>query len=88
MLAYLHLCVVNGVIVTDYVDNATGRMIETPDGGGYFEEVILKPVVTVKDASMIEKANELHHKAGELCFIASSVNFPVKHEPKAVAENN
>ena len=87
MLAYLHLCVVNGVIVTDYVDNATGRMVETPDGGGHFEEVMLKPVVTVKDASMIEKANELHHKAGELCFIASSVNFPVNHEPMAVVEN-
>jgi organic hydroperoxide reductase OsmC/OhrA len=37
---------------------------------------------------MIAKANELHHKAGEICFIASSVNFPVNHEPKAIAEGN
>jgi len=88
MLAYLHLCAVGGVVVTDYVDNATGKMIETPDGGGHFVEVTLRPVVTVKQSSMIEKANELHHKAGELCFIASSVNFPVNHEPVAVAENN
>jgi len=31
MLSYLHLCAVSGVIVTDYIDNATGIMIETPD---------------------------------------------------------
>jgi organic hydroperoxide reductase OsmC/OhrA len=86
MLSYLHVCVLNGVVVTDYKDNATGIMAETPDGGGHFIEVTLNPVVTVKDASMIEKANELHHKASELCFIANSVNFPVKHTPTCVAE--
>ncbi len=86
MLSYLHVCVVNGVVVTDYKDNATGTMAETPDGGGHFTEVMLNPVVTVKDASMIDKANELHHKASELCFIASSINFPVKHSPTCVAE--
>jgi len=86
MLAYLHLCAVGGVVVTDYVDHASGNMVETSDGGGHFTEVTLKPVVTVKDSSMIVKANELHHKAGELCFIASSVNFSVNHEPTAIAE--
>ena len=86
MLSYLHVCVLNGVVVTDYKDNATGTMAETPDGGGHFIEVTLNPVVTIKDASMIEKANELHHKASELCFIANSVNFPVKHTPTCVAE--
>ena len=86
MLSYLHVCVVNGVVVTDYKDNATGTMAETSDGGGHFIEVTLNPVVTVKDASMIEKANELHHKASELCFIANSVNFPVKHSPTCMAE--
>ena len=88
MLAYLHLCAVGGVVVTDYVDQASGIMVETSDGGGHFTEVTLKPVVTVKDSSMIDKANELHHRAAELCFIASSVNFPVKHEPVAVVEGN
>jgi len=86
MLSYLHVCVLNGVVVTNYTDNAAGTMAETPDGGGHFTEVMLNPVVTVKDASMIEKANELHHKASELCFIANSVNFPVKHSPTCVAE--
>jgi organic hydroperoxide reductase OsmC/OhrA len=84
MLSYLHLCAIGGVVVTDYIDNASGKMVETADGGGHFSEVTLNPVVTVKDSSMIAKANELHHKAGELCFIARSVNFPVNHEPNAI----
>lgn len=86
MLWYLHLCSEAGVIVTDYVDHATGNMTETTNGSGYFKEVILNPMVTVKDASMINKANELHHKANEFCFIANSVNFPVLHNPSCVAE--
>ena len=83
LLTYLHLCADSGVVVTDYFDNATGVMVETEGGGGHFTEVILNPVVTVADASMIDKANELHEKAGELCFVASSVNFPVRHNPVA-----
>lgn len=81
LLSYLHLCAVAGVVVTGYTDHATGTMVETENGGGHFTEVMLNPVVTVADASMIDKATELHEKAGELCFIASSVNFPVRHNP-------
>ena len=43
--------------------------------------VILNPTVTVTEKTMIDKANELHKKANELCFIANSVNFPVLHRP-------
>jgi organic hydroperoxide reductase OsmC/OhrA len=79
MLWYLHLCSEAGVVVTDYADNATGTMAETANGGGYFTEVTLQPIVTVTEQSMVDKANELHQKANELCFIAKSVNFPVRH---------
>lgn len=81
MLWYLHLCSAAGIIVVDYVDNATGTMTETADGGGYFSEVTLHPEVTITDASQTDKANELHKKAHELCFIANSVKFPVHHQP-------
>lgn len=84
MLWYLHVCSVNGVVVTEYVDNATGLMEENKDGSGQFTEVILNPVVTVQDKSMIEKANALHHEASKMCFIARSVNFPVRHIPNAI----
>ncbi|MBL0743204.1 OsmC family protein [Chryseolinea lacunae] len=84
MLWYLHVCAVNGVIVTDYVDNAAGTMRENADGSGEFLEVTLHPVVTVKDKSMTDKANALHDEAHAMCFIARSVSFPVHHMPTAV----
>ena len=39
MLSFLSLCAVEGVVVTDYRDRATGTMVETPDGGGHFERL-------------------------------------------------
>ncbi len=84
LLWFLHLCAEAGVVVTDYVDNATGIMVETADGGGRFTEVTLNPIVTVAKESMIETANKLHKKANELCFIANSVNFPVHHKPTCI----
>lgn len=83
MLWYLHLCAVNGVIVTEYHDEATGTMEETPDGSGRFTVVTLNPVVSVAEENMIDKANALHHDAHKMCFIANSVNFAVTHEPTA-----
>ena len=81
MLWYLHLCAVNKVVVIDYQDNATGTMEEAADGGGRFIEVTLQPLVTVSAESDLETAKRLHHEAHEKCFIANSVNFPVKCEP-------
>ncbi|MFJ2953813.1 OsmC family protein [Streptomyces sp. NBC_00669] len=80
LLAYLHVCAVNGVVVTAYTDRADGTMAETSDGGGHFTEAVLRPEVEVADPAMAEKALALHERAHELCFIASSVNFPVRHE--------
>ncbi|RIV69896.1 OsmC family protein [Flagellimonas aequoris] len=86
MLWYLHLCSEAGVIVMEYADNATGKMVETANGGGHFTEVVLNPKVRVVESSMIEKANELHKKANELCFIANSVNFKVDHHPSCFCD--
>jgi|SRR5690554_276045 organic hydroperoxide reductase OsmC/OhrA len=84
MLWYLDLCADAGVVVVDYSDNASGVMEETPDRSGRFTEVTLKPVVTVSEESMVEKAIELHTSARKLCFIANSVNFQVNHKPTCI----
>ncbi len=81
MLWYLHLCSVNGVVVVGYRDLAEGVMRETPDGGGAFESVVLRPQVTVTERSMMDAAERLHHDAHEKCFIANSVTFPVTAAP-------
>lgn len=87
MLWYLHFCSVNNIIVEEYIDIAEGIMLEENDGKGYFKEVKLNPIITVKSQEMVEKALELHKKANEYCFIANSVNFPVKHESKIKVKN-
>lgn len=81
MLSYLYVCALEGVIVTSYTDRATGSMMEYDAGGGQFRDITLNPLVTVAETSMIEKANELHHKAHEICYIANSVNFEVHCHP-------
>jgi len=86
MLSYLHLCAVAGVVVTEYTDDAYGTMTEATDGGGRFTEVVLRPRVTVTSADMIEAAASLHREARTRCFIANSVNFPVRHEPVTTAD--
>ena len=84
-LSYLHLATNAGVIVVDYEDDAVATMVQTADGGGHLSSATLRPRVVVVDPAMIEAANALHHEASAKCFIAASVNFPVGHEPTAVA---
>lgn len=88
MLWFLHLAAVNGVVVVEYVDEASGIMEENPDGSGQFTSVTLRPKVTVAEKGMIEKVNALHHQANQFCFIARSVKFPVRHEPVTVVKKN
>lgn len=81
LLSYLHVSVNAGVVVTAYADAPQGTMTQRGIGGR-FTEVILRPVVTVADESMIEAALAAHHDASAACFIAASVNFPVRHQPR------
>lgn len=84
LLSYLHVAVTLGVVVTEYTDDAVGRMEEDGQGGGAFTEVVLRPRVTVASADMVDAATAAHSRANALCFIANSVNFPVHHEPVIV----
>jgi len=84
MLWYLHLCSIEGVVVVEYTDHATGIMEERKDGSGCFTEVVLNPRVIVSLESMLPKATELHAVANQMCFIANSVNFPIKHHPEII----
>lgn len=81
MLMYLHRCAVAGVVVVAYGDDASGIMVEAADGGGAFREVVLRPRVRVAEPGMVAVAEAQHERASELCFIARSVNFAVRHEP-------
>ena len=79
-LSYLALCARGGVQVLAYEDEAQGKM-ERVEGVIRFTEVMLHPKVTIAPGSDAEKAKSLHERAHAICFIANSVNFPVKHSP-------
>ena len=83
MLSYLHVAATAGIVVTAYTDTAEGTM-ETNAHGGHFVEVVLRPQVTISAASDAAKAEAAHEAAHHGCFIANSVNFPVRCEPRIV----
>lgn len=80
MLSYLAECSVNKVRVVAYEDHAEGTM-NMKNGRLRFVEAVLRPRVRVDATSDLEAARRLHDRARDVCFIANSVNFPVRHEP-------
>ena len=80
MLSYLYVASQRGIVVVGYRDAAVGSLEQTADGGGRFTEAVLRPVVTIASGDPAD-ALDAHGEASRLCFIASSVNFPVHHEP-------
>jgi organic hydroperoxide reductase OsmC/OhrA len=86
MLSYLALGARLGVAVLSYRDRATGTMgIQRQPGQKIarlrFIEVVLHPEVTIGADGDANHALALHEQAHAECFIANSVNFPVRHEP-------
>ena len=80
LLSYLAVCARGGVQVVGYEDEAEGKMARV-DGVIRFTEVTLHPKVTIAPGSDADKAKALHERAHAVCFIANSVNFPVRHAP-------
>ena len=85
LLWYLHLATTAGIVVLEYHDDPIGTMAENPDGSGQFSDVLLRPRVRVSEPAMIEGAQALHEQVDAFCFIARSVNFPVRHQPVTVS---
>ncbi|MGS0896139.1 OsmC family protein [Burkholderia stagnalis] len=79
-LWYLHLCADAGVGVLAYVDEAEGTMIDSIEPAR-FTEVVLRPRVTIRAGDDPHLAEHLHHVAHAKCYVANSVNFPVRCEP-------
>ena len=84
MLWYLHLASVNGITVLEYVDAAEGTMAEDKDGAGRFTSVTLRPRIVIAQADKVERAKELHHEAGQKCFIANSVKVEIGYGGEVV----
>jgi organic hydroperoxide reductase OsmC/OhrA len=77
-LSYAALCTRKKIVLVSYEDDAVGKM-EMSAGKIRFTDVLLKPRAVIASGDL-DLAKKLHDKAHEECFIASSVNFPVRHE--------
>lgn len=84
MLWYLHLCADHKIVITAYEDQPTAAMVVEPSGSGFFKEAMLNPVITLTDQLQIDLAKSLHEIAHKKCFIANSINFPLKINPTFV----
>lgn len=81
MLWYLHLASKAGIVVTGYRDDPMGYGETLANGAGRFLSAVLRPTISVVEGTDLKIAAELHHQVDEYCFIARSVNFPVRYEP-------
>lgn len=86
MLWFLHLASSAGIVVTSYSDVAEGFMKTRADGSGEFTSIVLRPHVTITDKSKTAEAEALHHKVGDLCFIARSIKTPIEHDVTVVVD--
>jgi organic hydroperoxide reductase OsmC/OhrA len=81
MLFFLAHCARRGVCVTTYEDDAQGTLALDGEGGGVFEEIVLRPRVRLTDPRHTAVAAELHELAHRQCFIANSCRVPIRLEP-------
>ncbi len=91
MLTYLAIAAKKRMTVLSYEDRATGTLglganeiKHGPPGKTSMQEVVLRPRVTVAKGTDLADAMAMHEKAHTNCFMANSVNFPVKHEAEIV----
>ena len=84
MLTYLAITAKRGIAVLHYEDHAVAQLGKNAEGRTQMVEVLLRPKVVVAKGTNLEDARALHAKAHTACFMASSVNFPVRNEPEIV----
>jgi len=85
-LTYLRLAQKARIAIRRYEDRANGRLGKNAAGLTQFAEVVLHPRVTVARGTDLAAAKALHERAHHHCFMANSVNFPVRNEPEIVEE--
>ena len=69
-----------GIVVLQYLDRAEGTMLDSPKQGS-FSQIVLHPHAVIQAGGDLALAEHLHHVAHEKCYVANSVNFPIRCEP-------
>lgn len=80
MLWFLHWASEAGLRVLAYSDSPEGLGESEPSGAGRFVAATLRPRITLSPGDDSDKADAIHGRIHEVCFIARSVAFPVRIE--------
>lgn len=81
MLFFLDFARRQSLVIDSYVDEAEGVLGKRSDGKMVMTSVVLRPRVTwACDKPDDSTIHDLHHRAHEACFIASSVTTEVRIE--------
>jgi organic hydroperoxide reductase OsmC/OhrA len=80
MLSFLPLAALAGFDVLRYEDDAVGRMAKNERGAYWVSEVDLHPRITYAEGRAPDAVREaeLHHRAHDDCYIASSVRTEIR----------
>jgi organic hydroperoxide reductase OsmC/OhrA len=83
LLWFLSIAAGRGFIVENYVDTARGIMAKNSEGKLAMTVVSLRPNVSFEGERRPTKdeIEQMHHRAHDECFIASSVKTEVRCEP-------
>jgi organic hydroperoxide reductase OsmC/OhrA len=76
MLTFLALAQARGLAPAGYESEAEG-LLEKIDGKYSFTEVMVRPLITLKDEAELEPAREIMESAEAHCFISNSVKAKV-----------
>jgi truncated hemoglobin YjbI/organic hydroperoxide reductase OsmC/OhrA len=85
LLSYLQAATQAGVVVTGASVRAECVLTAGREGGQITSATLL-PEIWLADEDQRAAADALHEKAHEQCFIARSVNFPVRLQPQQVRQ--
>jgi organic hydroperoxide reductase OsmC/OhrA len=84
MLWYLHLASNAKIVVHSYADDPIGTGETSPNGAGRFLEATLRPRIEVERGTDLVLATRIHEDVHDYCFIARSVNFPIRYAPEFI----
>ncbi|HAW47474.1 MAG TPA: peroxiredoxin [Roseovarius sp.] len=82
MLWFLHLASDAGITVTAYADEPVAVGETDAAGASRFLRATLRPRITVARGTDLQRADALHARVHDFCFIARSVNFPVEYRAR------
>ena len=82
MLWFLHLASDAGIAVQAYHDDPLAIGETDASGASRFLSATLRPQIVVPAGTDVQRADALHHEVHKYCFIARSVNFPVRYQAR------